>query len=144
VVYWLVFFSIVVHGISVPILNAAYKYFNVQPVHDEPVEILLLSNNEPLPANSTACPRRHAAVLNNRFSRQDGLDDELEAEEVRRAAAAATERESGFVMHRCSTHASDESELLGGGSSEMGTVTPVDSTPSSVPQQPRRDTRNIV
>lgn len=35
VVYFLVFFSIVVHGLSIPLLNAAYWYFDVQPVHED-------------------------------------------------------------------------------------------------------------
>ncbi|KAJ1337344.1 sodium/hydrogen antiporter [Microdochium nivale] len=32
IVYFLVFFSIVVHGLSIPVLNMAYRYYNVQPV----------------------------------------------------------------------------------------------------------------
>jgi hypothetical protein len=75
VVYWLVFFSIIVHGLSVPLLNAIYKFFKVTPVHDDPVEVVLLSENEPLPNNSTAAPQRHSAILNNRFARRDEGDD---------------------------------------------------------------------
>lgn len=78
-VYWLVFFSIIVHGLSVPILHLIYRLRKVPKVHDEhPIEIVLLSTNEPLPANSTANVNRHSAILNNRFSRQDenGNDDE--------------------------------------------------------------------
>ncbi|OKL56191.1 hypothetical protein UA08_08441 [Talaromyces atroroseus] len=75
VVYWLVFFSVIVHGLSVPILHMIYKWRKVPIVHDNPIEVVLLSNNEPLPANSTALPQRHSAILNNRFSRQDGKDD---------------------------------------------------------------------
>lgn len=70
-VYWLVFFSIIVHGLSVPLLNAIYKFFKVTPIHDDPVEVVLLSENEPLPNNSTATPQRHSAILNNRFARRD-------------------------------------------------------------------------
>lgn len=76
-VYWLVFFSIIIHGLSVPILHLIYKLRKVPKVHDEhPVEVVLLSNNEPLPANSTANPQRRLAILNNRFSRQDENDDD--------------------------------------------------------------------
>ncbi|KAL1998368.1 hypothetical protein VTN02DRAFT_6330 [Thermoascus thermophilus] len=72
VVYWLVFFSIVVHGLSVPALNALYQFFRVPKIYDSPVEIVLLSDNEPLPNNSTADPQRHMAIVNNRFSRAPG------------------------------------------------------------------------
>ncbi|KAK6838506.1 hypothetical protein RU639_000792 [Aspergillus parasiticus] len=79
VVYWLVLFSILVHGLSVPILNAFYKLCNVPYICDHPVEVLLLSNNEPLPNNSTANRARHSVMVNNRFSRppdsDDGTDD---------------------------------------------------------------------
>ncbi|KJK64586.1 na+/h+ antiporter [Aspergillus parasiticus SU-1] len=79
VVYWLVLFSILVHGLSVPILNAFYKLCNVPYICDHPVEVLLLSDNEPLPNNSTANRARHSVMVNNRFSRppdsDDGTDD---------------------------------------------------------------------
>ncbi|KAM5355093.1 hypothetical protein ACJ41O_001739 [Fusarium nematophilum] len=39
VVYWLVFFSIVVHGLSIPVLDATYTYLGVKPIHDDAVEI---------------------------------------------------------------------------------------------------------
>lgn len=78
-VYWLVFFSIVIHGLSVPILHLIYRLRKVPKVHDEhPIEIVLLSTNEPLPANSTANAQRHSAILNNRFSRQDENDNDDE------------------------------------------------------------------
>jgi hypothetical protein len=77
VVYWLVFFSIIIHGLSVPILHLIYKLRKVPKVHDDyPIEVVLLSNHEPLPANSTANPQRRSAILNNRFSRQDENDDD--------------------------------------------------------------------
>jgi hypothetical protein len=69
VVYWLVFFSIVVHGLSIPALNAFYVWKGVQPVVDDdgPVITKALSENNPLPANATA--KRGSVYLNNRFSR---------------------------------------------------------------------------
>jgi sodium/hydrogen antiporter len=41
VVYWLVLFSIVWHGLSIPALNAFYGWKGVEPVQDEdgPVEV---------------------------------------------------------------------------------------------------------
>ncbi|EAW06498.1 putative plasma membrane antiporter [Aspergillus clavatus NRRL 1] len=81
VVYWLVLFSIIVHGLSVPILNALYKVFNVPCMRDHPVEILLLSDNEPVPNNSTVAPGRHSMIVNNRFSRSPSREAGAEAED---------------------------------------------------------------
>ncbi|EKV11592.1 Plasma membrane antiporter, putative [Penicillium digitatum PHI26] len=68
VVYWLVFFSIVIHGLSIPVLNCFYKWLQVPTVRDHPVEIILLSENEPVPNNSVVNRRDHSVILNNRFS----------------------------------------------------------------------------
>lgn len=67
-VYWLVFFSIVVHGLSIPVLNAIYKWLQVPVIHDHPVEILLLSENEPVPNNSVVNRQSQHVTVNNRFS----------------------------------------------------------------------------
>lgn len=73
VVYWLVFFSIVVHGLSIPALNLVLKWRGVPPVTDEegPVEMRQLSRRQSLPKNSRPSldPRRNSIVVNNRFSR---------------------------------------------------------------------------
>ncbi|KAJ5622767.1 Cation/H+ exchanger [Penicillium lividum] len=71
VVYWLVFFSILIHGLSIPVLNGIYKFMQVPVIKDQPVKVLLLSDNEPVPNNSVVCPRVHSVILNNRFSRMD-------------------------------------------------------------------------
>ncbi|KAJ5880484.1 uncharacterized protein N7473_011537 [Penicillium subrubescens] len=68
VVYWLVFFSIVVHGLSIPVLNAIYQWLQVPVIHDHPVEILLLSENEPVPNNSVVNRQSQHVTVNNRFS----------------------------------------------------------------------------
>ncbi|KAL2695382.1 hypothetical protein AAEP93_003475 [Penicillium crustosum] len=68
VVYWLVFFSIVIHGMSIPVLNCFYKWFKVPTIRDHPVEVILLSENEPVPNNSVVNRRGHSVILNNRFS----------------------------------------------------------------------------
>ena len=69
VVYWLVLFSIVWHGLSIPALNAFYSWKGVEPVTDDdgPVMVKALSENNPLPNNATS--RRGSIYLNNRFSR---------------------------------------------------------------------------
>ncbi|KAI2790377.1 hypothetical protein POX_d05888 [Penicillium oxalicum] len=79
VVYWLVFFSIVTHGLSVPILYAVYRWRQVPMVHDHPVEILLLTNNEPAPNNSVVDRQAHHITVNNRFS---CLSDPVEGMDV--------------------------------------------------------------
>ncbi|KAL1985988.1 hypothetical protein VTN96DRAFT_7123 [Rasamsonia emersonii] len=119
VVYWLVFFSIVVHGLSVPVLNAIYKYFKVTPVHDDPVEVLLLSQNEPLPNNSTATPQRHSVILNNRFSRRDDEEDishrstaSVMVERARHYQQQHQHYHHHHLHHRQSLHGSDEFEIL--------------------------------
>ncbi|KAJ5589559.1 hypothetical protein N7537_012237 [Penicillium hordei] len=68
VVYWLVFFSVVIHGLSIPVLDCFYKWFKVPTIRDHPVEIILLSENEPVPNNSVVNRRGHSVILNNRFS----------------------------------------------------------------------------
>jgi hypothetical protein len=70
VVYWLVFFSIVFPGLSIPALDAFYRWKSVQPIIEEnPAEISVLSDNDALPANSYANPKRKSVILHNRFSR---------------------------------------------------------------------------
>ena len=70
VVYWLVLFSIVIHGLSIPALNLAYKLAGVSAIEEEvPIEIAILSINAPLPKNSKVNPNRKSVIVNNRFSR---------------------------------------------------------------------------
>ncbi|KAF9889408.1 hypothetical protein FE257_007309 [Aspergillus nanangensis] len=92
VVYWLVLFSIIVHGLSVPLLNAFCRIFKVRRVHDHPVEVQLLSENEPAPNNSTVYHQRHSVVLNNRFSRSpESEDGDGQTKDEREEAAAQDE-----------------------------------------------------
>lgn len=73
VVYWLVFFSIIVHGLSIPALNVIYKVAGVSPVVDPsgPAEIRPLSANQALPKNSYPNAKRRSILLFNRFSRSN-------------------------------------------------------------------------
>ncbi|KAH7412766.1 hypothetical protein BKA64DRAFT_559131, partial [Cadophora sp. MPI-SDFR-AT-0126] len=69
VVYWLVLFSIVVHGLSIPALNLIYKWRGVPAIEeDDPTEILMPSNNAALPKNSKANPNRKSILVHNRFA----------------------------------------------------------------------------
>ncbi|OAL43561.1 Na(+)/H(+) antiporter 1 [Pyrenochaeta sp. DS3sAY3a] len=70
VVYWLVLFSIVWHGLSIPALDAFYRWKGVQPIiEEEPAEIRVLSENDALPTNAYANPKRKSIMVHNRFSR---------------------------------------------------------------------------
>jgi hypothetical protein len=70
VVYWLVFFSIIFHGLSIPALDAFYRWKGVQPIIEEnPIEIRILSDNDALPSNAYANPKRNSVIVHNRFSR---------------------------------------------------------------------------
>ncbi|RMJ28006.1 Plasma membrane antiporter [Aspergillus sp. HF37] len=90
-VYWLVFFSIVVHGLSIPALNIIYKIAGVPPVVDPsgPAEVRPLSANMVLPKNSFVHGRRRSVMMYNRFSRsrqpeQNGLELPIVQDEAER------------------------------------------------------------
>ncbi|KAF1984983.1 hypothetical protein K402DRAFT_413453 [Aulographum hederae CBS 113979] len=71
VVYWLVLFSIIFHGLSIPALDAFYRWRGVQPlVDEEPVSKMMASSTDALPNNSFV-DRRGSIIQNNRFSRPD-------------------------------------------------------------------------
>lgn len=70
-IYWLVIFSIFIHGLSIPLLSILYKLFNVPPEVDPlgPAEVRPLSYNQTLPPNSFLHSKRRSILLYNRFSR---------------------------------------------------------------------------
>ncbi|RMJ04646.1 hypothetical protein CDV36_014682 [Fusarium kuroshium] len=68
VVYWLVLFSIVVHGLSIPALDAIYTFCGVKPIHDDAVEIRRCSMLSATPVNGTPFGKE-SFLLFNRFSR---------------------------------------------------------------------------
>lgn len=89
VVYWLVFFSIVVHGLSIPALNLIYVYKGVQPIKEDAVSIRRASIAVPPPSNVAATGVDNFIVY-NRFSRSErsnvGLPmDEMERPMVKKA-----------------------------------------------------------
>lgn len=79
VVYFLVLFSIVVHGLSIPALEMIYRWKGVEPIVElEPSMERRRSVSEALPPNSHVDPRTHSVVRHNRFSRvisREGVDD---------------------------------------------------------------------
>ncbi|KAI1274997.1 Cation/H+ exchanger [Xylaria sp. FL0933] len=72
VVYFLVLVSIVVHGLSIPVLSAAYKYYGVNTVMDDAVELKRSSIYVPTPANALKGDK-DTFIAYNRFFRP--LDD---------------------------------------------------------------------
>ncbi|KAL5343801.1 Sodium/hydrogen exchanger family-domain-containing protein, partial [Aspergillus crustosus] len=91
VVYWLVLFSIIVHGLSVPVLHLFYQALKVPKVCDHPVEMVLLSENEPLPNNSTVDRQRHSVLINNHFSEANGLNENADEEKEERQSRSSSE-----------------------------------------------------
>lgn len=68
VVYWLVLFSIVVHGLSIPALNIIYVYMGVKPIQEDAVEIRRRSIRQATPANAVNGDQ-DTFIAYNRFSR---------------------------------------------------------------------------
>lgn len=68
VVYWLALFSIIVHGVSIPILNVIYGFMGVQPVQEDAVAIRRRSVRVPPPSNAVEGDKE-TFIAFNRFSR---------------------------------------------------------------------------
>ncbi|KAL4861639.1 hypothetical protein BDV12DRAFT_190942 [Aspergillus spectabilis] len=70
-IYFLIIFSILVHGLSIPILSIIYQFLNVPPEINPlgPAEVRRLSINTHLPPNSALEPRQRLILMYNRFSR---------------------------------------------------------------------------
>lgn len=75
VVYWLVLFSIIFHGLSIPALDVFYRWKGVRPiVEDSPAEVQVLSSTEALPNNTYRDPsKRNSVMAMNRFSRSSTI-----------------------------------------------------------------------
>ncbi|EAQ91083.1 hypothetical protein CHGG_03018 [Chaetomium globosum CBS 148.51] len=68
VVYWLVLFSIVVHGLSIPALNLIYRLCGVKPIQEDAVELRRMSTRVVTPVNATVGDS-DTFIAYNRFSR---------------------------------------------------------------------------
>ncbi|KAI1035250.1 hypothetical protein LB504_005655 [Fusarium proliferatum] len=68
VVYWLVLFSIIVHGLSIPALNIFYHYTGKAPIQDDAVELRRISVRVATPPNAIAGDK-DTFIAYNRFSR---------------------------------------------------------------------------
>ncbi|KAK0384669.1 hypothetical protein NLU13_8755 [Sarocladium strictum] len=67
-IYFLVVFSIIVHGLSIPALAVAYKYMGVQPIKEDSVEIRRKSLRQATPSNAVDGDDDYF-IAYNRFSR---------------------------------------------------------------------------
>jgi NhaP-type Na+/H+ or K+/H+ antiporter len=70
VVYWLVLFSIVVHGLSIPALNLIYQWRGIEPIQDDAVSIRRKSFTMATPTNAITADEENFIAF-NRFSRPD-------------------------------------------------------------------------
>ncbi|KAH6636448.1 Cation/H+ exchanger [Chaetomium tenue] len=68
IVYWLVLFSIVVHGLSIPALNLIYRFCGVKPIQEDAVELRRMSMRVATPVNATVGDS-DTFIAYNRFSR---------------------------------------------------------------------------
>lgn len=68
VIYWLVFFSIVVHGLSIPALNMIYSYMGVEPIMEDSISVRRVSMQVATPPNAVQ-DGDDKFVVYNRFSR---------------------------------------------------------------------------
>lgn len=95
VVYFLVLFSIVIHGISIPILSLYYKWIGKEELRDDDdaVTIRPRSIYEQPPVN--AISRRGSIVAYNRFSRPRDLEFEAETEDWKSTYAFESDDEDG-------------------------------------------------
>jgi hypothetical protein len=83
VVYFLVLFSIVVHGLSIPALEIIYRWQKVAPIVEmEPVTERRLSTSFALPNNAHVDQMHGSVVRHNRFSRAVSRDGRLSFEDI--------------------------------------------------------------
>ncbi|KAG8666618.1 hypothetical protein FPOAC2_11734 [Fusarium poae] len=72
-VYWLVLFSIVIHGLSIPILNIIYHFAGKEMIKEDAVEVHRASIRVATPNNAIAGDK-DTFIAFNRFSRQVGSE----------------------------------------------------------------------
>jgi hypothetical protein len=85
VVYFLILFSIVVHGLSIPALELIYRWQKVEPIVEmEPVTERRFSVSSALPNNAHIDHRHGSVVRHNRFSRAVSRDGGMSFEDIER------------------------------------------------------------
>jgi sodium/hydrogen antiporter len=71
-IYFLVVFSIIGHGLSIPALNIIYKRMGIKPIQDDAVTIRRKSVLQPTPTNAEA-GGEDTIIAYNRFRRPSGV-----------------------------------------------------------------------
>ncbi|KAF1916958.1 Sodium/hydrogen exchanger family-domain-containing protein [Ampelomyces quisqualis] len=85
VVYFLILFSIVVHGLSIPALELIYRWQKVEPIVEmEPVTERRFSISSPLPNNAHIDHRHGNIVRHNRFSHAASRNGGMSFENIER------------------------------------------------------------
>lgn len=85
VVYFLVLFSIIVHGLSIPGLDLIYRWQKVEPIVEmDPATERRFSVSSALPNNAHVDPRHGSVVRHNRFSRAVSRDGNMSFEDLER------------------------------------------------------------
>ena len=119
VVYWLVLFSIVVHGLSIPALNAIYKYVGIKAVEEDmPVEVAILSSNAALPKNSKLNPNRKSILVTNRFSKSYPIVPYGNQTDISNTREL-TRWNTGFQSPKWGHENKDSLEIIGGLKSDL-------------------------
>jgi hypothetical protein len=93
VVYFLVLFSIVVHGLSIPALELIYRWQKVEPIVEmEPVTERRFSVSSALPNNAHVDHMHGSVVRHNRFSRAVSRDGGMSFEDIESRYGRSTNR----------------------------------------------------
>ena len=98
VVMWLVLFSIIVHGLSIPILVLIYKWMGVEPIADDAVHTRRLSVHVAPPANAIESGRSRFLEF-NRFSRPADTDQTLPTAKSDRDLLMESGLDNGYGEH---------------------------------------------
>lgn len=84
-VYFLVLFSIIVHGLSIPALDFLYRYYGVAPIEDDAVQLRRKSHAVAAPVNARVdSSEPEYFVAYNRFSRPVLTQDQATAVRLNR------------------------------------------------------------
>lgn len=110
VVYFLALFSIVVHGLSIPILNCVYGLCGVRPVTDDTEPIRRRSVHVATPNNAVAGDR-DTFIAFNRFTRPDCQAETLPTVEPPRREAPHKPQFSSVVFEIMEEKSGDEEAL---------------------------------
>ncbi|KAK8092347.1 sodium/hydrogen exchanger family domain-containing protein [Apiospora kogelbergensis] len=107
VVYFLALFSIVVHGLSIPILNCVYGFCGVRPVTDDTEPMRRRSVHVATPNNAVAGDR-DTFIAFNRFTRPDCQAETLPTVEPPRREAPHKPQFSSVVFEVMEEKSGDE------------------------------------